>query len=115
MSAFIKEHCEACDKNATKVSKREITTLLTSLPHWKVERIDNIDQLSRSFTFKNFKLAMDFSNKIATLAEEEFHHPAILTEWGKVTIRWWSHSLQGLHKNDFIMASKTSDIFTSLS
>lgn len=50
---------------------------------------------------------MAFTQKIAVLAEDENHHPAILTEWGKVTVLWWSHKINGLHVNDFIMAAKT--------
>ncbi|MCH7619280.1 MAG: 4a-hydroxytetrahydrobiopterin dehydratase, partial [Candidatus Marinimicrobia bacterium] len=46
------------------------------------------------------------------IAEEEGHHPAILTEWGSVKVSWWTHKIKGLHKNDFIMASKTDRIFS---
>ena len=41
------------------------------------------------------------------LAEAEGHHPALLTEWGRVTVTWWTHKIRGLHRNDFIMAAKT--------
>ena len=52
-----------------------------------------------------------FTNKVAKLAEEEDHHPEIVLEWGNVTVSWWSHKIKGLHKNDFICASKTDDLF----
>ncbi|WP_352284849.1 4a-hydroxytetrahydrobiopterin dehydratase, partial [Pseudoalteromonas sp. Q18-MNA-CIBAN-0097] len=48
------------------------------------------------------------------MAEDEGHHPGLLTEWGKVTVTWWSHSIKGLHKNDFICAAKTDDVFNAL-
>jgi 4a-hydroxytetrahydrobiopterin dehydratase len=54
--------------------------------------------------------ALDFTNKVGGLAEEEDHHPAILTEYGKVTVVWWTHAIKGLHRNDFIMAAKTDQL-----
>jgi 4a-hydroxytetrahydrobiopterin dehydratase len=63
--------------------------------------------LSRSFTFRNFAEALAFTNRVGALAEAEGHHPALFTEWGKVTVQWWTHKLKGLHRNDLIMAAKT--------
>ena len=99
--------CEACQQNAEMVSNAEMLDLLAEIPMWKIKEVRNIKQLQREFKFKNFKLAMAFTNQVAALAEGEFHHPEIITEWGKVTVTWWSHSIKGLHKNDFIMAAKT--------
>ena len=45
------------------------------------------------------------------LTEEQDHHPLIITEWGRVTVQWWTHKIKGLHRNDFIMASKTDGLF----
>jgi 4a-hydroxytetrahydrobiopterin dehydratase len=59
----------------------------------------------------DFIKAMDFTNRAAQLANEEDHHPAILTEWGKVTVTWWTHKIKGLHQNDFIMAAKTDQLY----
>ena len=64
-------------------------------------------QLERVFTFSDFAQALAFTNKVGALAEEAGHHPAILTEWGKVTVTWWTHKIGGLHRNDFIMAART--------
>jgi 4a-hydroxytetrahydrobiopterin dehydratase len=66
--------------------------------------------LERLYTFKNFKQALAFTNKVAQMAEEEFHHPSLLTEWGKVTVTWWTHAIGGLHRNDFICAAKTDQL-----
>ncbi len=68
---------------------------------------DGIKRLERAFRFKNFAEAVAFTNRFAKTAEEEGHHPAILTEWGKVTVTWWTHKIRGLHQNDFIVAAKT--------
>lgn len=59
---------------------------------------DGIMQLERVYKFKNFKQAIAFTNKVGDMAEDEGHHPGLLTEWGKVTVTWWSHSIKGLHK-----------------
>lgn len=107
--------CEACQADAPKVSDEELALFMKQLPDWAVisEMVGKVAvlQLKRVFKFKNFKDAMAFSNRLAELAEQEGHHPAILTEWGKVTVYWWSHSIKGLHKNDFIMATKTDGLF----
>jgi len=68
--------------------------------------------LQRTFSFPDFRKALTFTNQVGELAEVEGHHPKLVTEWGKVTVVWWTHSLQGLHSNDFLMAAKTSELFT---
>ena len=62
------------------------------------------------FLFKNFKFALAFTNAMGDISEAEGHHPGLLTEWGKVTVTWWSHSIKGLHRNDFIMAARTDEV-----
>ena len=111
MSDLSEMKCEACQIDAPKVTDQELIDLSKMVADWTVENRDGINQLERVFKFKNFKLAMVFTNKLAELAESDFHHPGILTEWGKVTVTWWSHSIKGLHKNDFIMAAKTDQLF----
>ena len=101
------QKCEACHVDAPKVSDEELQTFMSQLPDWVPEVRDNVMMLEREFKFKNYKLAWEFANKVSTLAEEEFHHPTILLEWGKVTVTWWTHAIGGLHKNDFICAAKT--------
>ncbi|REL32353.1 4a-hydroxytetrahydrobiopterin dehydratase [Thalassotalea euphylliae] len=102
-----KQQCEACHVDAPKVSEEELAVLIKEIPDWVPQVRDSIMMLEREYKFKNYKLAWAFANKVSELAEQEFHHPAILLEWGKVTVTWWSHSIKGLHKNDFICAAKT--------
>ena len=71
-------------------------------------------QLQRAFEFPDFATALAFTNEIGQLSEAADHHPALLTEWGKVTIRWWTHMLGGLHMNDYIMAARCSRAFDEL-
>ncbi|MBC3766429.1 4a-hydroxytetrahydrobiopterin dehydratase [Neptunicella marina] len=110
MSELAKQQCEACQADAPKVTDEELTQLMKMIPDWTPMARDGIMMLEREFTFRNFKLAMAFANKVGELAEEEFHHPSILLEWGKVTVTWWTHKINGLHKNDFICAAKTDEL-----
>jgi len=114
MSELYQLKCEACQPGAPMVTEREMIELSQNIPGWDVFDREGIKQLERAYKFKNFKHAWAFADKVAELAEEEFHHPAITLEWGKVTVCWWSHSVKGLHKNDFICAAKTDFIFQSL-
>ncbi|KJY86567.1 MULTISPECIES: 4a-hydroxytetrahydrobiopterin dehydratase [Vibrio] len=102
--------CEACSSDAIALTKEEQRLLLTELNEWQLIERDGIPQLEKAYKFKNFKLAWAFADQIAQLAEDEFHHPSILLEWGKVTVTWWSHSIKGLHRNDFICAAKCDQL-----
>ena len=109
-TTLAKQECEACQVGAPKVSDEELAQLIGQIPDWVPEVRNGIMMLERVFKFKNFKLALEFTNKVAELAEAEFHHPAITTEWGKVTVTWWTHAIKGLHQNDFICAAKTDEL-----
>ena len=104
-------HCEACRSGAPLVMEEEIRQLHPQIPDWEIIEEDHIQRLRRIFKFDDFAAALDFTNRVGNLAEEEGHHPAILTEYGKVTVQWWSHKIRGLHRNDFIMAAKTDKLF----
>ena len=69
-----------------------------------------VKRLERVYKLKNFVEAMAFTTRIAMIAEKEDHHPLIITEWGRVTVQWWTHNIGGLHQNDFIMAAKTDGL-----
>lgn len=113
MSDLKQQSCEACNVNAPRVSEAELAELMAQIPAWTPVSRDGVLQLERQFKFKNFKLAWAFAGRVAELAEAEFHHPTIIAEWGKVTIVWWTHAIQGLHKNDFIMAARTDALLDS--
>lgn len=106
-----KQSCEACRADAPRVSDEDLKLLMPNIPDWQVIVVDGVMQLSREFGFSNFEQAMAFSNRVGEIAEAEDHHPAILTEWGKVTVAWWSHKIKGLHKNDLIMAARTDEVY----
>ncbi len=104
------QKCEACHADAPKVSDEELHELMAQIPDWVPQVRDGVMMLEREYKFKNYKLAWAFANKVAELAEAEFHHPATTLEWGKVTVTWWTHAISGLHKNDFICAAKTDKL-----
>ncbi len=109
-----KERCQASVKDALQLSIGEIAELQPKIPQWEVVIDSDIPKLERIFRFRNFAEALDFTIKVGELAERENHHPAILTEWGRVTITWWTHAIGGLHRNDFIMAAKTDALFDEM-
>ncbi len=110
MTQLTELKCEACQAGAPHVSDEELAILMKQLPEWSVPVREGVMQLERVYRFKNFKLAWAFADRIAALAESEFHHPAILLEWGKVTVTWWTHAIGGLHRNDLIMAAKSDTL-----
>lgn len=105
------ERCTACRQDAPRVTPEEHFHWSPHIPHWSVEEEHGVRRLERSFTFANFQQALNFTVEVGRLAEEENHHPAILTEWGRVTVRWWTHKIGGLHRNDYICAAKTDRLY----
>lgn len=111
MEQLTQMQCVACRKGEPTVTEAEITEFSPQVPAWHLVNVDGINRLERTFTFPNFVDALAFTNKVGALAESEGHHPALLTEWGKVTVTWWTHKIGGLHRNDFIMAAKTDQLY----
>ena len=116
--------CKACNKQSIKLTADQITTLLAQLPHWHVTAVKKsktdtstaqdritIEKLCREFNTKSYAAAVHLTNQIAHIAEAFEHHPEILLEYTCVTVCWWTHTIDGLHENDFIMAAKTSKLF----
>ena len=107
MTELTAEKCVACHRDAPQVTGAEIVALQPEVPDWDLVEIDGIKRLRRVFPFDDFASALAFTNRVGEIAEDEGHHPALLTEWGRVTVSWWTHKIKGLHRNDFVMAAKT--------
>ena len=107
MTELAKDGCEPCQKGAPTVTDEEAEALHREVPAWSILERDGEKRLERVFTFPDFAAALAFTNRIGAIAEAEGHHPALLTEWGRVTVGWWTHKIGGLHRNDFVMAAKT--------
>ncbi|RJP47645.1 MAG: 4a-hydroxytetrahydrobiopterin dehydratase [Anaerolineaceae bacterium] len=103
--------CAPCRGGEPTLTDEEILELHSQTPEWNIVERDGAPLLQRVFKFKNFADAVTFTNKVAAIAEAEDHHPRLVTEWGRVTVQWWTHVIKGLHRNDFIMAAKTDELF----
>ena len=110
MSELSEMKCTACRGDEPTLTDAEIVGLRTEVPDWQVVQWEGVKRLERVFKFRNFAQALAFTNRVGEQAEEEGHHPALLTEWGKVTVSWWTHKIGGLHQNDFIMAARTNEL-----
>ncbi len=98
----------ACRPGSPRVEAEEAAGLLHSLPGWTIASVAGIDRLTCRFAFPNFAEALAFANLVGELADASDHHPEITIEWGAATVSWWTHSIGGLHRNDFIMAARTT-------
>ncbi len=94
--------CIPCESGGTPLTEDEAKKNLAKVPNWKL----NVKKIEREFVFNDFKDSMKFVNKVADLAEEEGHHPDFHVHWNKVLVELWTHSMNGLSENDFIVAAK---------
>lgn len=107
MNDLAEMKCVPCRGDEPVVTEQELVELKPKIPDWQVIDRDGTKQLERVFKFRDFGQALAFTNQIGKIAEKEDHHPILVTEWGKVTVTWWTHKIGGLHRNDFVMAAKT--------
>lgn len=105
------EQCQACRADAPQVVGEERLTLLRQIPDWNVVCVNEVDRLRKTFTFSDFRQALAFTVRVGELAESMGHHPEIVTEWGRVSVDWWTHKIAGLHRNDFIAAARTDTLY----
>jgi 4a-hydroxytetrahydrobiopterin dehydratase len=107
MNKLADSSCVPCRGNEPPLTDNEIASLAPQVSEWTVIEKDGEKRLERVFKRKDFAEALAFTQKVGLLAESQDHHPLIITEWGRVTVQWWTHKIKGLHRNDFIMAAKT--------
>ena len=113
MATIAKEKCVACRADSPRVTPQDVRELKPQIPDWKTVEVDGIQRLERTFKFDDFAKALQFTNKVGEAAEAEGHHPKLTTEWGRVNVMWWTHKIRGLHRNDFVMAAKSDEIYAS--
>lgn len=113
---LIEQNCTACNANSEKLNETDVANLLEQListsEGWELIESNGVQKLSRQFITKRYNRSMTFCNRVAELAETVNHHPLMIVEYGEVTVEWWSHNINGLHLNDFIMAAKTSALYS---
>jgi 4a-hydroxytetrahydrobiopterin dehydratase len=104
MSDLAGKECVPCKGGVPPLSAEQSEALLAELGGgWKV--IDN-HHLEKSYTFDDFRQALDFTNRVGELAEAQGHHPDIYLAWGAVRLTIWTHKIDGLTESDFIFAAK---------
>lgn len=107
--ALLTRACPPCAKDAVPLTKEVAMQKLQLLDGWQL--IEEGKAISRRFEFKNFKTAIAFVNQVGEVAEVEKHHPDITLGWGYAGMRLQTHSINGLHENDFTVASKINSLF----
>ena len=98
------QKCEPCSGNTLKFKPVEISIYLSKLDDWSVN--DEQDMIFKKYKFKTFKKALNFTNLVGKVADNEGHHPDISLGWGYCLVMIHTHAINGLSKNDFILASK---------
>jgi len=107
MTDLHKNKCIPCKGGIPKLKIKDSKEFQKETPDWKIIKNHHI---TRTFKFNDFKSALTFVNKVGAIAEKEGHHPNINFTWGEVNISIYTHAINGLHKNDFILASKIDRI-----
>jgi len=105
---MIKKKCTPCNSSDTAMELSNAQNKIKNLHDWQL--IDNATKIAKNFTFKNFREALNFVNKVGNIAENEGHHPDIYFTWGKCNITIYTHKIKGLHENDFILAKEIDKI-----
>jgi 4a-hydroxytetrahydrobiopterin dehydratase len=115
MESLVQMRCVACRRDAPTVTETELAEFRPQVPDWDIVEENGTPQLRREFRFGTFGEALAFTCAVGAAAEAEDHHPALVTEWGRVRVSWWTHAINGLHRNDFVMAAKTDELYERLS
>src|SRR3989344_5626108 len=97
--------CVPCEGGTPPMTPDEAMKLQQQVKGWRLVTVNGVHAIEKKFKFKDFAEAMVFVNKVATLAEEEGHHPDITISWNKVLLQLTTHAIKGLSENDFIMAA----------
>ncbi len=103
MTELAQKTCVPCKGGVPPLGGTDLQRLADQVPEWKVVEEHHIE---RTFDFSNFREALEFTNRVGELAEEQGHHPDIFLAWGKAGIKIWTHKIDGLTESDFVMAAK---------
>lgn len=101
--------CVPCEGGVPRLTAEEIAAQIQSVPGW--EYVPGPDRIRRTWKVKNFLAAMEFFRKITEIAEQQAHHPDLhLVQYRNVTVEIWTHAIQGLSLNDFILAAQIDQV-----
>jgi 4a-hydroxytetrahydrobiopterin dehydratase len=108
MNELAKKKCVPCKEGTPPLKRAELTALSGRVgTGWQVIKGHHLE---REYKFKNFREALNFTNKVGELAEKVAHHPDIYLAWGKVKLTLWTHKIDGLSESDFIFAAKVNNL-----
>ena len=107
MSGLSSKTCVPCRGGVPPLRGEEIRPLLEQVPGWRV--VDE-HHLEREYAFSDFLTALDFVNRVGSIAEGQGHHPDLELSWGKADVKIWTHKINGLTESDFILAAKIDDV-----
>ncbi len=110
MTELARKKCVPCEGGVEPLGSEAIEEYHRQVPGWSVVEEDGQKRLRRTYELDDFEQALALTNRIGEAAEEQGHHPVLVTEYGKLTVTWWTHAIGGLHDNDFVMAAKTDEI-----
>ena len=99
--------CEPCEAGTPALKGEDLRRLFSQLEGWN---LINEHHLEKDYSFKDFREALDFVNRLGEVAEREGHHPDVFLTWGRVKVTLWTHSVGGLSENDFILAAKADAV-----
>jgi 4a-hydroxytetrahydrobiopterin dehydratase len=111
MTSLAEKTCVPCRGGVPPLRGKELADMHRQLPEFAHWTAVNEHHITRSYSFPDFQSALDFVNKVGSVAEEQGHHPDILLRWGKVDITIWTHIVDGLTESDFIMAAKIDKLY----
>ncbi len=100
-----------CKKGTPPLTESEYAPLLMQAVGWDVVKVDGVERLQRTYFFPDPSDAVAFSRFLSSMADEADHHPFLVTEDNQLTVIWWTHSIKGLHLNDFIMAARSDEAY----
>src|SRR5579864_1719165 len=108
MSKLAERHCIPCRGGTPALKGDALVPFVEQLPDWKIVEEHHV---AKSFSFSDFKTALDFVNRVGAVAEQEGHHPDLCLAWGRVDVKTYTHKIDGLTESDFILAAKVDQEF----
>lgn len=106
MTKLTKKKCVPCEGGVPKLTSKEVAKYLKKIDGWEARG----DKIHKIWSFFDFVEAMEFVNAMAELAEDEGHHPDFCVHFNRVDVTVWTHAIDGLSENDFILAAKIDEI-----
>lgn len=114
METIAQEQCVPCRGDTPRLTDAETDRLRVNTPMWDMVDVGGVPQLHRTFAFDSYPDGLAFAMRVGQLAQDQDHHPVITIRYKAVTLEWYTHAINGLHRNDFIMAAKSDEAYFRL-